>query len=98
MYTFIREVTFKTMADAVRAAPMTAAISKYYKDKHKIDMRLMRPISGLPTRLRFIFETDSLDAWQSISEKAIKDPTFHKLLGEIGPTVDGSKTHDEIWH
>jgi len=97
MYTFIREVTFKTMADAVRAAPITVAISKYYKDKHKIDMRLLRPITGSPTRLRFVFETDSIDAWQAINEKASNDPAFHKLLNEIGPTVDGSKTNDEIW-
>ena len=97
MYTFIREVTFKTIADAVRAVPVTEAVIKYYKDKHKLNMRLMRPVTGAPTRLRFVFETDSLDAWQAINDKVSKDPAFHKLLGEIAPTVDGSKTNDEIW-
>jgi hypothetical protein len=97
MYTFIREVTFKTMADAVRAKPITDLISKYYKDTHKVEMRLMRPIGGSPIRLRFVVEMQSLDAWAAMQTKAIQDPAFQKLLGEIGPTVDGGKTYDEIW-
>ena len=72
MYTFIRELAFKTMGDAVRAASITVAISKYYKDAHKVDMRLMRPIGGSPGRLRFVFEMASLDAFQAMQMKTIQ--------------------------
>ena len=97
MYTCIREVMFKTAADTLRAAPVAAAISKYFKDTHKLDMRLMRPVGGSPNRLRFVGEMDSLDAWGAMQAKAVQDPAYQKLLAEIGPTVDGSKTFDEFW-
>ena len=97
MYTITREVTFKTLSDAVRAMPLVAAITKYYKDKLNVDLRIMRPIGGTPTRLRFVFEMESLDAWQAGQMKAVQDPEYQKVLGEFGPLVDGSKTYDEIW-
>lgn len=97
MYTFTREVTFKTMIDALRGAPIAQAFAKYYQDAHGVTLRLSRPVTGAPTRLRFTYEMESIDASQALTRKAAMDPAFHKLLAEIGPLVDGSKTRDEIW-
>ena len=97
MYTFIREIGFRTMADGVKAVPIAASIAKYYKDNHDVSMRLMRPIGGAPGRLRFIFELASLDRFQAIQTKVATDTNFHKLLGELAPLIDGSRTNDEIW-
>lgn len=97
MYTFIREVSFKTMIDAVRSVPITQAIVKYYKEAHHLDMGLLRPIAGAPTRLRFVYQMDSMDASRALNLKAAQDPVFQKYLAEIAPLVDGSKTVDEIW-
>jgi len=97
MYTIIREVTFKTIADAVRGMPIAGSFRKYFKDTHNIDIKLMRPVGGYPSHIRFVFELESLDVWVSNNQKFMEDPSYHKLLNEIGPLVDGSKTHDEIW-
>jgi len=97
MYTFIREATFKTMADAVRGMSVATQIVKYYKDTIGADLQLARPISGSPLRLRFITQLESLDKWQADQTKVVQDPAFHKLLAEFAPLVDGSKTYDEIW-
>ena len=97
MYTFIREVSFKTMIDAVRGVPVTQAIVKYYKEVHHLDMVLLRPIAGSPTRLRFVSQMESMDASRALNLKAAQDPVFQKYLAEIAPLVDGSKTLDEIW-
>lgn len=97
MYTFMREITFKTAADAVRGLPTAEAFCQYFAETHGFEMRLLRPVSGSPNRVRFVAQGDSLDAWRAIFAKAMKDPAYHRLLGEIGPTVDGGKTFDEIW-
>jgi hypothetical protein len=97
MYTFIREVSFKTMMDSVRGIPVTQAIVKYYKDAHGLEMVLQRPIAGLPTRLRFVSRMESMDASRALNLKAAQDPVFQKYLAEMALLVDGSKTLDEIW-
>ena len=97
MYTFIREVTFKSMADSVRGMPVAAALCKYYKDAHMVDMVMLHAVSGSPNRIRFVAQFASLDAWMVASEQAMKDESFQQLLAEIAPTVDASKTYDEFW-
>ena len=97
MYTFTREVTFKTMIDAVRGAPVAQAVAQYYQSAHGVTLHLSRPVTGTPTRLRFTYQMESIDASQALTRKAAMDPAFHKLLAEIGPLVDGTKTFDEIW-
>jgi hypothetical protein len=97
MYIVIREATFKNLVEAQRGMPVAANIVKYLKETHKREVRLLRSITGSPLRVRFVSETESLDDWQKIQQKAAQDPAFQKLLAELAPTVDGSKTLDEIW-
>lgn len=97
MYTFTREVTFKSMADVMRAVPIVQSIVRYYKESHGLDVRLLWPVSGGPTRLRFVSEVPSMDAQHALQMKAIRDPALQKLLAEMSPMIDGSKTCDEIW-
>lgn len=85
------------MIDAVRATPVTQTIVKYYKEVHGLDMKLMRPVTGSPARMQFVSQMDSIDASRAMQLKAAQDPTFQKLLAEMAPLVDGSKTYDEIW-
>jgi hypothetical protein len=96
-YTFVRDVTFQNMAASMRAAPVVQQIVKFYKEAVNVDIQVLRPISGAPTRLRFISQLESLDKWQADTAKVMQDPAFHKLLAEMGPLVDGSKTSDELW-
>jgi hypothetical protein len=60
-------------------------------------MRLMRPVTWSPLRLRFVIEMASMDAWRSMNVQAIRDPAYQQLLVEIAPMMDGSKTADEVW-
>lgn len=97
MYTFTREVSFKTMADGLRAAPVVAGLVKYYKEKHGAAMRVMRPVGGSPVRIRFVTEMPSMDAYAAMQIKSAQDPAFQGLLAEMAPLVDGSRTTDDIW-
>ena len=97
MYTFIREASFKTMIDMIRGIPITQAIFKYYKDTHGLETKVLRPVAGSPLRVRFVSQMESMDAFRSLQLKAGLDPNFQKLLAELAPLVDGSKTIDEIW-
>jgi hypothetical protein len=97
MYTFIREITFRTMVDAVRGAPISQSVARLYKEAHGLDVSLMRPIAGSPLRLRFVSQMASMDAWREVQMKAMQDLAMQKLLAEIAPLVDGSKTYDDIW-
>lgn len=97
MYTFIREIEFKTMIDAVSGVPVMQAIVAYYKDVHGLELKLLRPVTGSPLRLRFVSQMESMDASRALNMKTLQDPAFQKLLAEIAPLVDGSKTLDEIW-
>ena len=81
----------------IRGIPIAQAIFKYYKDAHGLEMKVLRPVAGSPLRVRFIAQMDSMDAFRSLQLKAGQDSNFQKLLAEIGPLVDGSKTIDEIW-
>jgi hypothetical protein len=97
MYTFEREATFKTIADMMRGLPITAQIVKYYKEAAGIDIQVQRALTGSPVCVRFVSQLESLDEWQKVQEKVAQDPAFHKLLGELAPMVDGSRTNDRIW-
>ncbi|WBY03234.1 hypothetical protein PE066_06790 [Ramlibacter tataouinensis] len=97
MYTFVREVTFRTMADMMRGLPVAAEIVKFYKDVAGTEIRVQRALTGSPVCIRYVAELDSLDEWQRIQEQVAQNPVFHKLLAEMGPLVDGSRTHDQIW-
>jgi len=77
--------------------PITQAIARYYKDTHGLQVTLLRPVAGSPLRLRFQWQMESMDAARAIQMKAAQDPNFQKLLAEIAPLVDGSRTVDEIW-
>jgi hypothetical protein len=84
-------------SDGLRAAPVVAQIVKYYKETIGMELKLLRPLSGSPARLRSVSTLESIDAFQAQQDKARQDPAFHKLLSELSPFVDGSKTCDEIW-
>lgn len=94
---FTREVTFRSMADAARGAPLVAQVVKYYKEAVGVDVQVQRAISGSPLRVRYVAQLDSLDKWRADSAKVAQDPAFHKLLGEMVPLVDASRTCDELW-
>ena len=96
-YVFVREITFKTLADGARAAPLLSQIVKLYKEALDVEVSVARAISGAPNRVCFVSRVDSLDKWQADAAKIQKDPAFLKVLGEIGPMVDGSKTRDDLW-
>lgn len=96
-YLFVREVTFKSIADSVKGMQVATQVVKFYKEAVGQDIRLQRALSGAPTRLRFVAQLDSLDRWQADSTKVNQDPAFHRLLGEMAPLVDASKTCDELW-
>ena len=74
MYTFTREVAFKTLSDGLRAAPTMAQIVKYYKETIGADLKLLRPVTGSPTRLRVVSTPQSIDAFQAQQDKARQDP------------------------
>lgn len=97
MYTFIREVGYRNMADALRAAPINQAIVKYFKEAHGVDTRVMRAVTGSPIRARFVTQMESMDAYAAMQQKAMQDPGYQKMLAESALLVDGSKTCDEIW-
>jgi hypothetical protein len=97
VYTIMRDVSFKTMADGLRAAPIMAQIAKFYKETSGIELQMLRPASGSPTRLRIVCTIESLDSWQDKQARIAQDPAFQKLLNELSQFVDGSKTNDEIW-
>ncbi len=94
---FVREVTFRSMADAMKGMQVATQVVKFYKEAVGVDLQLQRAISGSPVRLRFVAQLESLDKWQADTAKIAKDPAFHKLLGEMALLVDGTKTHDELW-
>jgi hypothetical protein len=94
---FVREVTFKTIADAMKGMQVAAQVVKFYKESVGVDVQLQRALSGVPTRVRFVAQLESLDKWQADSAKVIQDPAFHRLLAEMAPLVDGTKTVDELW-
>lgn len=94
---FVREVTFKSMADAMKGMQVATRVVKFYKEAVGTDIQLQRAISGSPVRLRFVAQLDSLDKWQADSAKVTQDPAFHQLLGEMALLVDGTRTNDELW-
>ncbi|HEY0884927.1 MAG TPA: hypothetical protein VGE20_06585 [Ramlibacter sp.] len=94
---FVREVIFKSMADAMKGMQVAARVVKFYKEAVGTDIQLQRAISGSPVRLRFVAQLDSLDKWRADSEKVSQDPAFHQLLGEMALLVDGTRTTDELW-
>lgn len=94
---FVREVAFRSMADALKGMPIAEQVVKFYKESVGVDIQLQRAISGAPTRLRFVAQLESLDKWQADSAKVMQDPAFHRLLGEMAQLVDPSKTNDELW-
>ncbi|TFY99811.1 hypothetical protein [Ramlibacter rhizophilus] len=97
MYTFIREVSFKTMADMMRGLPVAQRMVKHYKEVGGVDIQIQRALSGSPVCVRFVAQLDSLDEWQRVQSKIATDPEFHKMLGEMGPLVDGGRTNDQLW-
>lgn len=97
MYTFIREVSFKTMADMMRGLPTATRVVKHYKEVSGVDIQIQRALTGSPVCIRYVAQLDSLDKWQAIQNKMAQDAEFHKMLGEMAQFVDGGKTHDQIW-
>jgi hypothetical protein len=96
-YIFVRDVTFKSMADAMKGMPVAAQIVKLYKEAVGVEIQMQRPLSGCPVRLRYVAQLDSLDKWQADTAKMAQNPAFHKLLGELAPLVEGTRTQDELW-
>ena len=97
MYTFVREVSFRSLAEMMRGMPLASQIVKYYKEAAGVDIQIQRALTGSPVCLRYVTQLESLDEWQKVQDKVAQDPAFLKLLGEMGPLVDGSKTNDQIW-
>ncbi len=97
MYTFVREVSFRSLAEMMRGMPLAGQIVKYYQEAAGVDIQIQRAITGSPVCVRYVTQIESLDEWQKVQDKVAQDPAFHKLLGEMGPLVDGSKTNDQIW-
>ena len=97
MYTFVREVAFKTLADMMRGMATATRIVKHYKEVGGVDIQIQRALTGSPVCIRYVTQLDSLDRWQAIQAKIAQDPEFHNMLGEMAQFVDGSKTHDQIW-
>jgi hypothetical protein len=94
---FVREATFKSMADALKGMQVATRVVKFYKEAVGADIQLQRAISGSPVRLRFVAQLDSLDQWHADSAKVTQDPAFHQLLGGMALLVDGTRTNDELW-
>jgi len=97
MYTFIREVSFRTIADMMRGLPVAQRIVKHYKEVGGVDVQIHRALSGSPVCVRYVAQLESLDEWQRVQAKIGQDPEFHKMLQEMAPLVDGGKTHDQLW-
>lgn len=97
MYTFVREVSFKTIADMMRGMPVVQRVVKHYKDVSGVEVQVLRPLSGSPVCMRFVAQLDSLDEWQRVQTKIGMDPEFRKMLAEMAPLVDGGKTNDQLW-
>ncbi len=98
-YRFTRMTGFKTIANMMEAMPTCIKIVEYINKVWKMEAHLMVPMmGGHPGRVRFAVLCDDLNALQAAQSAAMKDKKYLALLGKLGPHVDGSVTHDQMWN
>lgn len=97
MYTHSREVTFKSVADMAKAMATLQKIVATMHTAFEGRVRVMRPIGGMPSRLRVVVEYDSFDRASEQFTRAMGSPEYQALLQEFVQFIDPTKTVDDIW-
>lgn len=97
MYTHSREVTFKSIADMGKAMPTLQKLVATMQTPFGGRVRVMRPIGGMPSRLRVVVEYDSFDQASEQLTKLMGNPEYLALLQEFVRFIDPTRTVDDVW-
>lgn len=97
MYTHSREVTFKSVADMGKAMPTLQKLLAMMQPPFGGRVRIMRPLGGMPSRLRVVIEYDSFDQASEQLTKMMGKPEYQALLQEFVQFIDPTQTVDDIW-
>ena len=97
MYSHTRELTFRSVADMGKAMPTLQNLMAMMHTVFEGRVRVMRPVSGMPSRLRVAVEYDSFDRASEQHIKMMGNPEYQALAQELVQFIDPTKTVDDIW-
>lgn len=97
MYTHAREVIFKSAADMGKAMPTLQKLLTITQAAFEGRARVMRPVGGMPSRLRVVVEYDSFDRASEQFARMMGSAEYQALLLEFVQFIDPAKTVDDIW-
>lgn len=79
------------------ARAYAAEVTEYIKGAHKLDLELVRPVGGNPSRVGWLGRYKDLAAYEDAMNRLVSDKRFVEMSAKTGDLWVPGSMHDEIW-
>jgi hypothetical protein len=93
---FIRTATIGP-GKTTQATEFAGKIASFIKDKHGLQLRVLRPIGGNPNRIAWVARHESLAALEEFHTKLFGDKAYWEIAERAGDLFLAGSLHDAIW-